>query len=190
MARLKPRSRFVIPLLITLGGVSIYYASHFEQATPIIKESAVRKPNAFAENAELREFNEQGELQLTIKTQISYYYKEENLIETDQPSIDFINETGEQFILNAKTGQYNTDNGLLSLQEQVFMSRQDGQSDLITFETEDLQIDTLNDFISTPGEVKITQNDNILTSLGVKASLNGRKIELSQRVRGTYDLAN
>lgn len=190
MARLKPRSRFVIPLLITVCGVSIYYANHFEQATTHIQASSIRKPNAFAEYAELREFNEQGELQLTIKTQKSYFYKDENLIETDKPSIDYINETGEQLKLNAIRGQYETDSGLLFLQEQVSMSRQDNERDIVTFETEDLTIDTLNDFISTPGEVKITQNDNILTSLGLKASLNDRKIELPQRVRGTYDLAN
>ena len=155
----------------------------------MIKEDSTRKPNAFAEGTELKEFNEDGELQLLIKTQRSYYYENENLIETERPLIDYINETGEQFTLNARDGQYQTDTGLLTLQNKVLMSRRGETNDLITFETEDLRIDTVNDFISTPGKVKITQNHNNLTSLGLKASLNDRKIELPQRVRGTYDFA-
>ncbi len=187
MARFKPRSRFVIPLIVTVFGVSIFYANQLEQKTSLIKEDTTRKPNAFAEGAELKEFNEKGELQLIIKTQRSYYYENENLIETEQPLIDYTNETGEQFTLNAQDGQYQTDTRLLTLQNKVIMSRAGKTYDLITFETKDLRIDTVNDFISTPGKVKISQNDNTLTSLGLKASLNDRKIELSQRVRGIYD---
>lgn len=189
MARFKPRSRFVIPLIVTIFGVSVYYANQLEQKTSLINADTTRKPNAFAEGTELKEFNEKGELQLFIKTERSYYYEKENLIETERPLIDYINEAGEQFTLNAQDGQYQTDTGLLTLQDKVLMSRRDQTSDLITFETEDLRIDTVNDFISTPGEVKITQNHNTLTSLGLRASLNDRKIELPHRVRGTYDVA-
>ncbi|KZY59171.1 hypothetical protein A3742_24720 [Oleiphilus sp. HI0071] len=187
MARLKPRSRFVIPLIVAVFGVSIYYANQLEQKTSLIQEDTTRKPSAFAEGTELKEFNEEGELQLLIKTQRSYYYESENLIETERPLIDYVNETGEQFRLDAKDGQYRTDTGMLTLQNEVLMSRVGETNDLITFETEDLRIDTVNDFISTPGKVKITQNHNTLTSSGLKASLNDRKIELPQRVRGTYN---
>lgn len=189
MARFRPRSRFVIPLIIVVFGVSIYYTNQIEQKTSLIKEDTTRKPNAFAKGTTLKEFNEDGELQLLIKTQRSYYYENESLIETERPLIDYINETGEQFTLNAQDGQYRTDTGLLTLQNKVLMSRSSQPEDLITFETEDLRIDTANDFISTPGKVKITQNHNTLTSLGLKASLNDRKIELPQRVRGTFDAA-
>ncbi len=188
MARLKPRSRFVIPLIVTVFGVSIYYANHFEQKTSLIPKNTLRKPDAFAQGAELKEYNELGQLTLTIRTETAYYFKQEDLIETTQPLIDYINETGERFVLNAAGGTYKTDSGLLQLEERVSMSRQGRENEVITFETDALQIDTLNDFISTSDKVKITQNRNVLTSQGLKASLNDKKIELPQRVRGVYDL--
>ena len=188
MARLKPRSRFVIPLIVTVFGVSLYYANQFEQTTPLIPKNTLRKPDAFAQGAVLKEYNSFGERTLTIRTETAYYFKQEDVIETTSPLIDYINESGEQFVLNAKSGVYKTDSGLLHLEEHVLMSRQDPKNTLVTFETDALQIDTFNDFISTSDEVKITQNRNVLTSQGLKASLNDKKIELPQRVRGVYDL--
>lgn len=190
MARLKPRSRFYIPLLITVLGVSIYYTRDIEQSTSTVSSSEARKPNAFATGTKLKEFNETGELQLEIETASSYYFRREQLIETTAPRIRYKNENDEFLNLDAVKGSYLTDQGILELNNEVTLSRVDDSGRALKIEAEDLQIDTQNDFISTSRKVKITQDQHALISEGLKASLNDRKIELPQRVRGIYDLSN
>lgn len=190
MARLKPRSRFYIPLLVTVLGVSIYYTRDIEQSTSTVNSPESRKPNAFATGTKLKEFNESGELKLEIDTESSYYFRSEQIVETTTPQIRYKNTNDETLNLDATKGSYHTDIGLLDLNNKVTLSRMDAAGRILKIETEDLQIDTLNDFISTSRKVKITQDQHALTSKGLKASLNDRKIELPQRVRGIYDLAN
>jgi len=190
MAQYRTRSRFVIPPLIIALGLSIYFASDIEQSSTVTPEVTSRKPNAIASGTKFREFNEQGALELEIDSTTSYYFRDERLIETVEPHIRYHNDQGELLTLDGKTGQLKTDSGLLTLEQEVELTRTDTLDRKLVIRTEDLVVDTENDFISTSHEVTITQGEHSLSSQGLKASLSDRKLELPKRVRGTYDLAN
>lgn len=189
MPRLKIRARFAILLIITLVGVSIYYASDIEQTT-YINTQHQKKPNAFTSGTVLKEYDEHGKLQLKIESDKSYYFKADGYIETSHPRITFRNEQDEVMHLDASEGIYLLEKGLLTLKDAVQLTRTSTTGESTQLKTEDLNIDTENDFIYTDRKVSIKQANNTLSAQGIKASLNDRKIELKHTVRGSYELAN
>ncbi|MCH2157610.1 MAG: LPS export ABC transporter periplasmic protein LptC [Oleiphilaceae bacterium] len=190
MSKTFKRSKFSLLAVILLVGVSLFYTSDITQTETPELFSNEKKPFAFANNTYLREFGESGELELEVKADKSFYFNDDALITTESPTIWYTNEQGDKLRLNAESGQFNADTGNLYLEDRVKLSRTSSEGQITTILTQDLNIDTRNDFISTDREVSITQDKSTLKSIGLEASLNDRKIELSQRVRGIYDLAN
>jgi len=179
-------------IIFILAGIAILVGinNDLNTGTKPNNTSTTVKPNAFATNATLTEFSPEGTVKLIIETDKSYYFRDDKRIETSGPVIRYTNESNEHLTLNADRGVYNIDTQTIDLQSAVKLRRTNltGETTLIT--THDLSIDTKNDFISTEQPVNITQGGNTLSSVGLNASMQDRKIELPQRVRGTYDLAN
>lgn len=184
------KNRILIALL-TLGVVGLIFINKDldTPSTLLVQQSAV-KPNAFTTKATLREFSADGSIKLIVETDESFYFRNNERIETVDPLIHYTNEHNELLQLNAEKGVYHIDSSIIELQRSVELSRKNDEGSVTLITTQDLSIDTKNDFISTDHPVNITQGSNTLSSVGLKASMQDRKIELPKRVRGTYDLAN
>ncbi len=188
MARYRPRPRFIIPLIISLFGLAMFYTSSLEQTVALQAEKNQDKPTAFIEGAVLTEYSETGDVQLRIEAVKAFYFESKNLIKADAPKIDYLNNEGQTILMTSESGTYSTDTELLTLQNKVELQRLDPENGDLVMLTEDLNIDAANDFISTKHDVTIRQNNHTLSSLGIQASLNDKRIELPAKVRGTYDV--
>jgi LPS export ABC transporter protein LptC len=69
----------------------------------------------------------------------------------------------------------------------VELSRADKTFGEVQILTETLYLDAEKRFISTDQLVTIKQNNSQLTSYGLEASLNDKKLQLVDRVRGYYE---
>jgi lipopolysaccharide export system protein LptC len=188
MARYRPRSRFVVPLIISLFGLTMFYTSNIEQSVALRENNNQDRATAFIEGAVLTEYSETGEVKLRVEAARAFYFESKNLIKAESPHIDYLNETGQKIQLTAESGSYSTISELLTLQNKVEFERFDPENGNLVMLTEDLEVDAANDFISTTHDVTIRQNNHTLSSLGIQASLNDKRIELPAKVRGTYDV--
>jgi LPS export ABC transporter protein LptC len=89
--------------------------------------------------------------------------------------------------LRAKFGRYLPATESLILKDAVELSRADKTFGEVQILTETLYLDAEKRFISTDQLVTIKQNNSQLTSYGLEASLNDKKLQLVDRVRGYYE---
>lgn len=187
--RYRPRSRFLLPLLIAVVGLVLYYTDDINQSTLLIKKAGENQPTAFAEGTHLVEYGDDGSPKLDVRSVRSIYFDDAQLVLTELPEIHFTNEQGDSAVLKAKQGEYRPSQQTLELIDDVELQRQDATGTTLTLNTENLLVDLDKNFISSSQEVTIEQNRHKLSSLGIKASLNDKKLVLPARVRGVYDLS-
>lgn len=116
-----------------------------------------------------------------------YYEAPEEVIEIEAPTIHYLPSQNLKMDLRAKFGRYLPATESLILKDAVELSRADKTFGEVQILTETLYLDAEKRFISTDQLVTIKQNNSQLTSYGLEASLNDKKLQLVDRVRGYYE---
>ncbi len=188
MSRRPARPRFIVSLAIVLAGICLYLLESEQNNTAEYVGSDVLKPSHFISNARFVYYNKKGEIKLDVEAMRAKYYEApEEVIEIEAPTIHYLPSQNHKMDLRAKFGRYLPATESLILKDAVELSRADKTFGEVQILTETLYLDAEKRFISTDQLVTIKQNDSQLTSHGLEASLNDKKLQLVDRVRGYYE---
>jgi LPS export ABC transporter protein LptC len=188
MSRRPARPRFIVSLAIVLAGICLYLLESEQNNTAEYVGSDVLKPSHFISNARFVYYNKEGEIKLDVEAMRAKYYEApEEVIEIEAPTIHYLPSQNLKMDLRAKFGRYLPATESLILKDAVELSREDKTFGEVQILTETLYLDAEKRFISTDQLVTIKQNKSQLTSYGLEASLNDKKLQLVDRVRGYYE---
>ncbi len=188
MPRRPARPRFIVSLAIALAGICLYLLESEQNNTAEYVGSDVLKPSHFIRDARFVYYNKEGEIKLDVEAMKAKYYEApEEVIEIEAPTIHYLPSQNLKMDLRAKFGRYLPATESLILKDAVELSRADKTFGEVQILTETLYLDAEKRFISTDQLVTIKQNNSQLTSYGLEASLNDKKLQLVDRVRGYYE---
>lgn len=206
---MNPQVRQVLALLALV----LVVVFTIEQGSRVSQESSKKeatrsKPSAFASNAKAQSFDGEGEARLSISSEDSLYFEEQQRIELIRPAIQFMDKSGHHYQLEADRGDYQLDSEQIQLSGSVLVqslnehappsvhaeqaptnaAKAGSTSNLadLTLRTEALLFDARKRFISSEQAVTITLGANSLKAVGMRIALDQRNLKLLSRVKGRY----
>lgn len=155
---------------------------------PEFMGTQVARPYATLGNGTIRQFNDQGQTAVVLSMDKALYYEESDAVEMLSPRMQISNDQGLKVRVQAARGNYHPNAQTLDLSDQVrVIQTANGNPDTL-ISTETLAIDNRSRFISTDSAVTITRGAQRLQAVGLRASLDEKRVELLSQVKGRYEL--
>ncbi|MCP3672888.1 MAG: LPS export ABC transporter periplasmic protein LptC [Gammaproteobacteria bacterium] len=150
--------------------------------------SAELKPDYYAENLQLRVFNEQGGLQSSIKSNLLSHYVEYQQANIESPEITLYSVDGDIWIMNSTSGtiQDNTRNLSLLNDVTIKVSDSDEQQKML-LQTEELYFDVLEQSFWTDSPISAVSNSSSFAAIGLHMALKTEQLQLKEKVKIHYD---
>jgi lipopolysaccharide export system protein LptC len=145
------------------------------------------EPDGFVVRGQYRAWDEQGNLQIDLKSPRIEQFEETGTAHLDTPRARLFSEgSPEPWLIEANEGSLQQNNENLELTGNVRLTRQ-SEGRKAVLETEALTLDNSQGTVYTDQPVTITEPFGVTRSTGMKAWINERILELNSRVEGQYE---
>jgi len=146
------------------------------------------KPDYYAENLQLREFNEQGELQSSIKTNLLSHYAEYQQANLESPEITMYSVDGDIWRMNSKSGTIQDDTRNLSLLNNVILKVSDSdEQQKMLLQTMELHFDVSEQSLWTDSSISAESGNSDFAATGLHMALKTEQLQLKEKVKIHYD---
>lgn len=191
-------------LFCIVGAMYFHNEDSIKQSKPLAK--GPEKPSAFVEGGQIRVYDDHGTPEFILNSQSALFFDNQNHAIIKHPQISLlqnsnlkpsnsdskpdVNDT-DYAQMTAESGRYDTELEQLLLSGGVLITLPtlNGNTDGIRLESEELLFDKKARFISTDQAVTIHHGNSKLTSIGLNAWIDEKRIELLSQVRGRHVLA-
>lgn len=145
------------------------------------------EPDGFVIGGQYRAWDEQGNLQIDLKSPRIEQFEATDTAHLDTPRARLFSEgSPEPWLIESNEGSLQQNNEMLELMGNVRLTRQSKGREAI-LETGALTLDNSNGTVYTDQPVTITEPFGVTRSTGMKAWINERILELNSRVEGQYE---
>lgn len=178
-----------IAALLTLALI-IYLLIQEDQGTtgPEYVGSKIARPYATLETGTIRQFNAEGKTAVVLSMDEALYYEASDAVEMQAPRMLISNAEGQRITVQAERGHYHPTAQVLNLSKNVSVVQKDHDNPDVVIRTDTLMIDNRSRFISSDSAVTISRGAQHLQAMGMRASLDDRRVELLSQVKGRYEL--
>lgn len=180
-----------LALIVTIGA-TIFLLWRSDDRTLSSNDRAdlrgTREPDGFVVNGSYTSYNESGQVEIQFTSPRIEQFEEGNLATVEAPKADIFGEQGDRspWQIEAEKGSLLQDDGLLYLTGNVRVYQQLGERET-TLTTESLTLDNDQGIVYTEAPVTITDKIGVTRSIGMKAWIDKRIVELKSQVEGTYE---
>ncbi len=144
-------------------------------------------PGYSLKNAEIIETDSQGKPRYTVNAQHAQQDPTSGEIELQTIRMRLRDQRGSEWRLQAKSGRMPEDASTVELRGQVVVEGAPSKgSEEMKLRTEELDVDTRSERVSTAAPVSITMSGRLLTARGMKADLKDRRLQLESEVHGRF----
>ena len=145
------------------------------------------EPDGFVIGGQYRAWDEQGNLQIDLKSPRIEQFEATGTAHLDTPRARLFSEgSPDPWLVESNEGSLQQNNEKLELTGNVRLTRQSEGREAV-LETEALTLDNSNGTVYTDHPVSITEPFGVTRSTGMKAWINERILELNSRVEGQYE---
>ncbi len=146
------------------------------------------KPDYYVENLQLREFNEQGKLQSSIKTNLLSHYVEQQQANLESPEIVMYSVDGDIWKMNSSSGTIQDDTRNLSLLNNVIFKVSDNSKQRkMLLQTETLHFDVVEQSLWTDSPIFAESGSSDFDAIGLQMNLKTEHLQLKEKVKIYYD---
>jgi len=182
----KPKKGIVALLLLVLA-LALYLSRDIdeERADATSELSSQSKPSAYMHNSRFTIYDDNGEA-THIKSSETRYFREQDLVTIVSPSITYKNTNGDLTELNAKQGKYLALSQELVLLGNVVVTQQNVSNESWVLKGQEIHYNNASHIITSSKAVQLEMGENRITSTGISASIDDKKISLLSNVRARY----
>ncbi|RYZ85498.1 MAG: LPS export ABC transporter periplasmic protein LptC, partial [Moraxellaceae bacterium] len=173
--------------------VSIKYAGDIQQAINP-KEKPREFPQVFMTDVDMREFSETGTMRYQLNTPLVRHYQSaekagpDDHTLLDKPNLIFLgDQTKPAWTINALQGRSDLAHHLFTLTNEVLAHQTSPSQGEITISTEELRINTHDQFAETDKAVTMRAARGQMETQGMRVDIKNDRIELLSNVKGTYE---
>lgn len=146
------------------------------------------KPDYYAENLQLREFNELGELQSSIKTNLLSHYVEQQQANLESPEIVMYSVDGDTWDINSRSGTIQDDTRNLRLQNDVTLKVSDSnEQQKMLLQTVEINFDVAEQSLWTDSPISAESGKSNFDAIGLHMDLKTEQFVLKEKVKFHYD---
>lgn len=156
--------------------------------TPVVTQEVFR-PDAYAETVLAIQINEQGIKHSEIRAPEVIHFPYENSANITKPSMIIYSDKGEEpWYISSDSGKSVEGSQKITLEENVVLHQPAGpKNQAITINTTLLNVMPKENLVTTDKPIVFTQPGIVVTSIGMNAYMNDKRVELLSHAKGTYD---
>lgn len=186
-----------LPWLIVLVLVIIFATmkySNNDNATPPTTAAEKTFPHIFITDVEMRQFDQQGGLHYQLNTPLIRHYQEKEHASKldytlfDTPVFVLVDDPKQPaWIITAQEGRRENNGLWVTLSKDVLARQTSATQGETTFTTEELQLNTQEQFAETSKAVTMRAAKSQIDAMGLRADIKRNHVELLSHVKGTYE---
>jgi len=190
LMRLVSRYWLIVPLLLLAIVVRDWVETTPEtlEIEDTIDMSATQS-DYYLEQFKTRKYDIEGNIEYEVTGKTLAHYPDDDRSEITTPSV-IMHREAIQWKVDSKTGELQRNPAIFTLQGDVVVKRETGESEPVTIRTEALSIHTDDNVVKTDAPIEIVSKSWYLRSIGLQSSLDEGKLNLLSSVTGQYKVGN
>jgi lipopolysaccharide export system protein LptC len=189
MSRLFFRYWFLLPLLL----VVVIILDRIEEPTTVATEETINmsetQSDYYMAEFSTRKFDANGQLEYIVNGETLAHYPVDDRSEIVAPRIE-LHRPDAIWQIQSRSGRFDTDPNLFSLEGDVVVYRQREGSDPITIKTSSLTVATDTNIVNTNQAIEIVAPTWRLQATGLSSAIDDGKLALHSQVSGHYEVPN
>ncbi len=178
---------FPLILLGTLAALSFWLQAIVTGGLAEISKVQDDRPDAIAENALIRRFDEHGRVKYELIAPRLTHFPSDDHTEVETPKLTAFRADASPFTLNARMAQVSKGGETIVLSEEVVATRPGiGSKPPLIARMPELTIQPELGLASTSSPVEITLGDSWIRGIGARIDHNAATFELQSQVRGYF----
>jgi len=180
--------RSSLPLFIILIAISLLYFYYKDQEDILFNDtvaSSQNTPSAYIQNGHFVIYNTDG-FATELNSKEAVFYENSDLVKIKRPIIHLALPSKQKVIITSDSGLLYPQVENIVLEGNVEVVQDKPSNSDWSLKGKDFNFDNNRHFISTEQAVTITSSNASMTSIGLRAWLDNKKIELLSKVRGEY----
>jgi len=146
-------------------------------------------PDYYSENLQLREYNEQGELQSLIETTRLSHYSDQQQVHLESPKLVMYGIEGDTWQVTSASGEIHDNSRNLTLFDNVKIKVTDNnKQQKVLIKTSQLHYDVSRQSLWTKSKVSAESPLGNFHSTGLHMNLKTEELELKEKVEIFYDI--
>ncbi|WP_406665870.1 LPS export ABC transporter periplasmic protein LptC [Gallaecimonas sp. GXIMD1310] len=184
------RAVFFVLLLFATAALLMWWTGGNEPQPSQAASSGQRQPDGIAEDLQVRQFDEQGQISLVVNAKSMRYFANAQETQLLQPRFELYDAQQQSpWAITADSATV-TGQRLVDLKNNVIIRSLDDDARIRSVHTGNLALDLLNKTMSTDQPVTLQGPGFITTGVGLEASLEGQKMHLKSQVNTVYEQTN
>lgn len=179
--------------LLVVVFASIKYANNIQEVISP-EEKPQEFPQVFMTDVDMREFTENGTMHYQLDTPLVRHFQTgeksgaTDYTLLDSPQLLFLgDQTKPAWNISAQQGRSDTSHNLFTLSKDVLAHQTSPRQGEITVSTEELRINTREQFAETDKAVTMRAAQGRMETQGMRVDIKNDRIELLSNVKGTYE---
>ncbi len=189
MSRLFFRYWFLLPLLL----VVVIIRDRIEEPTTVATEETINmsetRSDYYMAEFSTRKFDANGRLEYIVHGETLAHYPVDDRSEIVAPRIE-LHRPDAIWQIQSRSGRFDTDPNLFSLEGDVVVNRQREGADPITIKTSSLTVATDTNIVNTDQIVEIVAPTWRLQATGLSSAIDDGMLALHSQVSGRYEVPN
>ena len=189
MSRLFFRYWFLLPLLLAV----VIIVDRVEEPTTITTEDTINmsetRSDYYMAEFSTRKFDADGQIEYIVHGDTLAHYPDDDRSEVVAPRIE-LHRPDATWQIESRTGRFDTDPGLFTLEGDVVVNRQRAGSAPVTIKTTSLTVSTDTNVVNTDQVIEILAPTWRLQATGLSSAIDDGKLALHSDVSGRYEVPN
>ena len=178
---------FLLPLLLAV----VIILDRIEEPTAIATEETINmsetRSDYYMAEFSTRKFATNGQVEYVFHGKTLAHFPDDDRSEVDAPRIE-LHRPDAIWQIQSRSGRFDTDPDLFSLEGDVVVYRQREGSDPITIKTSSLTVATDTNVVNTDQVIEIIAPTWRLQATGLSSAIDNGKLALHSQVSGSYEV--
>jgi LPS export ABC transporter protein LptC len=176
-------------IIVILAGFLLISESERDNSNSGDTSLTSDRPDIFVDNAQFTFYDSNG-IASKLNSEQTLFYSDQDQVSITNPSASYTSPEGEVIELNAKTGNYDQSQKILTLQGDVTIKQVFPKNKIWSIQSSEFIIDKELGLITSRHDVILKRNESMYQATGLKGNLHNKRIELLSNVRGHYAFDN